>query len=235
MNQSTPLAGADGCKTGWLCLLAESTNAPLTAFIAPTFQTLVDRLPQGGILAVDIPIGIPDCGPRQCDIEARRQLGPRRSSVFPAPIRAVLESPSYEQACATRQAIDGKRMSKQAFAITPKIREVDLVLRGGDVAGREVRECHPEVSFALWAGAPLSFAKKKVEGRAERAALIDAVWPGLRENLRRTLPRGAYATDDLHDAFAALWTAARICSGSALVLPAEPELDSAGLSMEIVA
>lgn len=149
MNQSTPLAGADGCKTGWLCLLAESTNAPLTAFIAPTFQTLVDRLPQGGILAVDIPIGIPDCGPRQCDIEARRQLGPRRSSVFPAPIRAVLESPSYEQACATRQAIDGKRMSKQAFAITPRsakstsffAAEMSPVVKCGSVIPRSPLRC----------------------------------------------------------------------------------------------
>ena len=42
-----------------------------------------------GALAIDIPIGIPEAGARPADREARALLGPRRNSVFPAPVRAA--------------------------------------------------------------------------------------------------------------------------------------------------
>lgn len=228
------IAGADGCPTGWLCIVDPDGSGDLRSFIAPDLQALLGRLAPDAILAIDIPIGLPDRGARRCDLEARRMLGPRASSVFPAPIRPVLAATSYEHACEVREAAEGKRMSKQAFAIIPKIREVDIVL--SSAGGRcEVRECHPEVSFANWSGAPLRHPKKRAEGRDERAALIDHAWPGQRETLKYSLPRGVFATDDLHDAFAALWTADRIRRGAAVVLPRDPDRDSLGLAMEIVA
>lgn len=227
------IAGADGCPGGWLCLVA-SDASPIIGRIFEDFSTLLGFLPNSAILAIDIPIGLPARGPRSCDLEARRLLGPRASSVFPSPVRSVLNSATYQDACATREAVDGKRMSKQAFAILPKIREVDAVMRQPGVPC-VVRECHPEVSFAQWAGDPLRHPKKKTPGRAERADLIDASWPGERARLRAGLPRGRFATDDLLDAFAALWTAGRIRAGRALELPATAELDEHGLRMEIVA
>lgn len=227
------IAGADGCPGGWLCLIASDAK-PIVGRIFEDLPALLSFLPGSAVLAIDIPIGLPASGPRACDLEARRLLGPRASSVFPSPIRSVLRSATYEDACATREAVDGKRMSKQAFAILPKIREVDAVLRQPGLRC-VVRECHPEVSFAQWAGAPLRHPKKKLPGRAERAALIDASWPGERARLGAGLPRGRFATDDLHDAFAALWTAGRIRAGRALELPATVELDEHGLRMEIVA
>ncbi len=67
------------------------------------------------VIAIDIPIGLPETGPRECDVLARRLLGrARASSVFPAPIRAVLGAKDYQQACAIRHKIEGKKMSKQA-------------------------------------------------------------------------------------------------------------------------
>jgi predicted RNase H-like nuclease len=97
-----------------------------------------------------------------------------------------------------------------------------------------VRECHPEVSFAEWAGRPLGHGKKSRAGREERAILIDAVWPGVRARLAARRPRGRWALDDLHDAFAALWTARRIRDGLARTLPSVAEHDARGLAMEIV-
>lgn len=38
---------------------------------------------EAGIIAVDIPIGLPEKGPRRADTEARQFVGPRRSSEFP--------------------------------------------------------------------------------------------------------------------------------------------------------
>ena len=56
----------------------------------------------------------------------RRLLGkPRSSSVFPAPVRATLKATNYEEACRLSMNAHGKSMSKQAYEIIAKIREVD--------------------------------------------------------------------------------------------------------------
>jgi predicted RNase H-like nuclease len=91
------------------------------------------------------------------------------------------------------------------------------------------------MSYAMWANGPLNHPKKRSAGKAERMALIDVTWPGARDSVAQNLPRGHFAPDDLHDAFAALWTAQRIREGRAVTFPAEPEIDEHGLTMEIVA
>ena len=101
-----------------------------------------------------------------------------------------------------------------------------------------VVECHPELAFwALNGERPLS-QPKKVKSRP--------FGPGL--ELRRTLlERAGYARpfletgfkakdagpDDLLDAAAVSWTAARIVRGEARRFPADPPLDARGLRMEI--
>jgi predicted RNase H-like nuclease len=207
------------------------------ALVVASLSELLGKLDPRVVVAVDIPIGLTDAGARPCDVAARKFLkAPRASSVFPAPIRPVLAAATYEDARATHSAIDGKGISKQAFAIYPKIREVDAFMRSSpDVRGK-VREVHPEVSFAFWNGRqPLAASKKSAAGAAEREHLIDAAWPGVREGLRQRLPRSSVKRDDLNDAFAALWTARRIAAGTAVTLPERPVRDSEGLVMEIVA
>jgi predicted RNase H-like nuclease len=229
------LAGVDGCRGGWLCVLAPGDGAPLAALVAGSFGALLERLPDDSLVAVDIPIGLASFGARRCDVEARRCLGRgRASSVFPAPLRAILAAGSYDDACARRQAIEGARMSRQAFALLGKIREVDTLLLARPALRRRVRECHPEVSFREWAGRPLRHGKKSSAGHVERAALVDAEWPDERARLARLLPRGGFQRDDLLDAFAALWTARRIHQGAARTFPTTPERDACGLAMEIV-
>jgi predicted RNase H-like nuclease len=95
-----------------------------------------------------------------------------------------------------------------------------------------VRECHPEVTFAaLNDGRPMRFNKKKAEGRAERAALLSALY--CEDTSSWCVPAGA-SRDDLYDAAALCWSAARIANGIAQTLPIEPPADARGLRMEIV-
>jgi predicted RNase H-like nuclease len=43
-------------------------------------------------IAIDIPIGLTETGePRLCDVQARRFIDPRKSSIFPAPDRRLLQ------------------------------------------------------------------------------------------------------------------------------------------------
>jgi predicted RNase H-like nuclease len=120
------------------------------------------------------------------------------------------------------------------FGLLGKVREADALMTEQPALQSRVRECHPEVSFCAWAARPLRYGKKTRSGQAERAALIDAEWPGERGRLAALLGRGGFRLDDLHDAFAALWTARRIRDGVARTLPSPPERDGHGLTMEIV-
>jgi predicted RNase H-like nuclease len=155
--------------------------------------------------------------------------------VFPAPIRPVLAARSWEEACGIRSRVEGKRMSKQAWAIVGKVREVDEELR--DCAGlrRRVREVHPEVSFKAWSGAAMRSNKKTGRGREERRRLVgEHFGPEAYNTVRDQFLVKEVGHDDILDAFAALWSAERILRGASRRLPEDPPIDRCGLHMEIV-
>jgi predicted RNase H-like nuclease len=178
-------------------------------------------------LAVDMPMGLPDDGPRACDLAARQRLGARRSSVFPTPVRATLDAATYAEALARSRAACGQGLSRQAFHLLAKMAELDATIRP-DLQDRVV-EAHPEMAFARLAGRPCVHAKRTAEGRAERLALLRGAGLGDLTSLR--LP-GA-APDDVLDAVALTLTAARVRDDVAERL-GDGARDARGLRMEIV-
>jgi predicted RNase H-like nuclease len=228
------LVGADGCRGGWIT--AERLDGAIRWARIERLEVLFERASAPGVLAVDAPIGLAQRGARDCDLAARAVLGPRRSSVFPAPLRPLLATASYAEASRLRREIEGKGLSRQSWAILPKIVEVDGLLRSNLTARAVTHEVHPELSFLkLNRDRPLAANKRQAEGRAERLALLrawcgDAVERALAD--RRAL---ACAADDILDAFAALWTAERIARGVAISLPPDPPRDVVGLPMAISA
>lgn len=228
--------GADGCKQGWV--VAEMRkDGSAGARIVDSADTLISLVPSGGVLLADVPIGLPESGSREADQAARRYLGyPRSCSVFPAPIRSVLEAEDWNEATAIRRHVEGKGMSRQAWGITGKVREMDSAIRKLDPGQQRVREGHPEVSFAAWSGKPMITSKKRSSGRKERAALINTHFgAGTVECLWADLRSPSVAQDDLLDALAMLWSAQRAAKDVAMVLPDDGARDAYGLRMEIVA
>jgi predicted RNase H-like nuclease len=148
---------------------------------------------------------------------------------------------SYSHACQLGKDADGRKLSQQTYAILRKIREVAAFLREDPKRQNLVREVHPEVSFWAWnGGRPMAHPKRRKTGepplgKTEREALVIPRYNKWYSAAQSALPHGAYAYDDLLDAFAALWTAERIMTGKSVVLPDKPVLDSSGLRMEIVA
>lgn len=183
------------------------------------------------LVAVDMPIGLPDAGARACDRAARALLGPRRSSVFPAPVRAALDAHphGWEATLAASRATDGRGLSRQAFNLLPRIAEVDRLLDGRPDA--PLHEAHPELAFARLAGEPMAHPKRTAAGHAERHAALVA--GGLAHPDPALLPRpiGA-AVDDVHDALALVATARHLAAGTALVVGAG-ERDRCGRPMVI--
>jgi predicted RNase H-like nuclease len=181
--------------------------------------------------AIDIPIGLAERDARQSDAEARKRLGARRSSVFPAPVRAVLPAATYQEACAISRATCGKAISKQLFNILPRIREVDALITPR--RQRRLVEMSPELSLTLLHGAPMTYPKSHRNGQAERTRVLAAVFGEdvIEHHIRRP-PAGAHV-DDVLDAFAGAWTARRFAAGEHLHLGGDR--DARGLRMEVVA
>ena len=171
------------------------------------------------VVGIDIPIGLPRKGSRDCDVKARKLLKRRGSSVFPAPVRAVLGATDYRNACDIRNRIEGKKMSQQAWAIVPKIAEVDALLKQKPELKSLLHEVHPELSFYLMGGnKPNGYSKKKRPGINERIKKL-ALHFGINWKYVSTQRQKHGASeDDIVDAMAALWSAARIFHEENIVL-----------------
>lgn len=133
------VAGVDGCRSGWLCITKNLGTGKIVAQVLVCVDDVLTLTPRPDVLAIDVPIGLTDTGARACDLEARAKLGvPRLSSVFPAPVRPTLNDTTYAEACQLGAKTDGRRLSRQTWAILGKIREVDTFLRS-DLRRQECR------------------------------------------------------------------------------------------------
>ena len=182
--------------------------------VVPTLAGVLGDVRAGRLagVGIDMPIGLPAVpGPRACDVAARRVLGGRRSTVFPAPARCFLGRPWEEV----------RGLSKQAFHLLPKIAEVDALV-DPSVQDR-VFEVHPELAFARLTGAVLVDPKRTAAGRAARVAAL-----GLPSVPRL---RGA-AVDDVLDALAVWHSTVAIVNGQANAV-GDGARDERGLEMVI--
>lgn len=228
--------GVDGCKGGWLFFgLADGDHE---FGIAEHLDDLLPEFAGARRVLVDIPIGLASAGSRarRCDGLARGLLGPRASSVFPAPTREALACGEYAAACDANARVTGRRISRQAWGLAEKIREADRLLAGSEVARRVLRESHPELCFyGLAGGRPMNHPKRTGAGRAERMAVLHGYWAGADEALAHALahlPRGLLAADDVVDALA-LALAAALPDQRLATLPSPPEQDAEGRWMEM--
>lgn len=233
----TNIVGINGCKAGWFCIFEELPSRHLASKTFTTIEDLAKHIEPLDVVAIDVPIGLTDSGPRACDVEARKMLGGKRaSSVFPAPVRAALSAETYDEACVRSFAVQQKKLPKQAWAIYPKIRQLDeLLTRRRDLC-KKIFEVHPEVSFCGWNSMqPIVEPKKTKEGFGIRLDLIDQHF-GVNAFAvtRARYNKKDVADDDILDAFAALWTAERILRREAKTIPEQPTSDSAGLPMRMV-
>ncbi|HEY0555650.1 MAG TPA: DUF429 domain-containing protein [Thermoanaerobaculia bacterium] len=224
------IAGIDGCQARWLAIAHVPGS---TVFEAKVLETGELPAQPWALAAIDIPIGLPDSGRREADRAARTFIGPRASSVFPCPIRPALYANTWQEACDITYQRNGHRISKQTFAILPKIRGVDECVRSTDLRQR-LFEIHPEVSFASWQNAQMHHAKRDVRGHEQRRALIARHFgPEAFANVVAQIDTRNVTADDIADAFAALWSAERRLAGTAQRLPEVEAVDSHGLPMHI--
>ena len=242
LTEEVLAAGVDGCPGGWVAAIARKDGG-VELEVFRTIDVLVRELRGRGarVIAVDMPIGLPDRpGLRKCDKQARVRLGKARSSVFPVPDRELISQRTYDQVQQVveerkRRDRSAKGLSKQSFAISSKIAEIDLFVRANPDCHSYFVEVHPEVSFRAMPDRGLELPKKKsTEGRSARKALLGEHLfgrGGLRHPGDGVLPSGA-KEDDVLDAFAALWSARRFADKRCVVLGGD--LDANGVPMRMI-
>lgn len=229
--------GVDGCKAGWLAVADLGEN--LDVRVHTTIEELLHTWSSSHRVFIDIPIGLPHRGltSRQCDQAARKAIGPRASSVFTPPSRAAAFAASYSEAKTNNEAEVGRSLSAQAWGICKKIAEVDAALISNPAWRDRVYEVHPEVCFwALGGCQPMLHAKKDMQGRDARMALLQKFEPrtqALFDATMKRYPRSVVQADDILDALVALVTA-RSDGLHLKSLPAEPEFDRQGLPMRMM-
>lgn len=230
MEAEEMIAGVDGYKKGWIAAIADK-HGQTRVELFTSFADIAGR-EELKVVVIDVPIGLTEVGPRAADKEARAILKDRRSCVFPAPIRPILDCRNQRQASEKWKSIEGKGCTAQLWGIIPKITEVDRVMKLNPRLQDRIREGHPEVSFAMMnCGAPIQARKTKSEGQQGRQRLLARHFAGIDKWLA-LLPS---ARVDLMDAFSMLWTARRVKEEKAVRLPEQSIADRFGLYPRIFA
>lgn len=248
-SQDFWLAGVDGCKDGWLVVLIQPEGQEFRICEAP-IKKFADVITMASVIAVDMPIGLPELGGRDAEKLVRPLLGPLSRSVFPVPSREAVFSErgsfanqaeryaAHQRACSVAEATSKppRRVTMQTFGLFPKIQDVDESLRSIPGSVERVFEVHPEVAFRQLKGEPLTEPKKRngrpnPPGIAHRCELLRNAH--LPENCwNANLPKGA-GIDDLLDALACAAVARRIFNRCAISFPDPPIRDGYGIPMAI--
>jgi len=207
------------------------------------FQRFADLLtyePEVRIIAVDMPIGLPDVlGPngRGAEKAVRKHLGMRQSSVFSVPSRAAVYETEYPASCETslKTSNPPRKVSKQCFYLFPKIREIDTLMTP-ELEDR-IYEVHPELAFWRLNGEREMSLPKKIKSRANPDGLDQRrdllVSQGLSKAFLDQRPPKGCGRDDLMDAAANSLIAERIFAGRAEPFPKDFQRDGKGLRMAI--
>ncbi|MDR8392091.1 DUF429 domain-containing protein [Aliifodinibius sp. S!AR15-10] len=229
--------GIDGCKAGWIAISLDDVHAGY--WLLESNQELKETFEEYDRIFIDVPIGLTeDQYVRECDEELRNVLGPDyKASVFNPPIRSALHAPTYAEASMESYETTGKKISIQAWNITPNIKAVDQLLQNDESLREKVFESHPELIFQKLNGGNSILQKKQTKkGLRHRLGLLkeqskfaDDFFRDIKEEYRRN----QVEEDDIVDAMALALFAFRSLDKPVKTLPEDPPKDSTGLPMAI--
>jgi predicted RNase H-like nuclease len=167
----------------------------------------------------------------------RKTLGAEyAASVFSPPIRPALHAPSYVEANIQSYEYTEKKLTVQAWNITPKIKTIDAFLQNNAEYRDKVLESHPELLFMKLNGGMIYQKKKTKKGLRHRLGLVvdhEEVAADFFRDIKEEFRRNEVAEDDIVDAMALALAAKQSENKPIETLPVEPPIDSEGLRMAI--
>ena len=224
-------AGIDGCKAGWILITFDQGEEAYQ--ILRTDDELKEAFKNYDRILVDMPIGLEDENyHRECDTLLRKELGSEySSSVFTPPIRPALHAPTYVEANMISYDFTEKKLSLQAWNITPKIRLIDRLLSEDTALRNRVYESHPELLYQKLNGGMIYQKKNLKKGIKHRLELIKAeenVADEFFREIKEEYRRNEVGEDDIVDAMILAYYAKKSAESGLKTIPAEPETDSEG-------
>ena len=250
--------GVDGCRGGWLIAKTEGERGNFSALSLSVVPTLAEALREKALkekasekkpfkerglkkevwrkkatqlVLIDMPKGLLSDKARKIEGLARQLLKGQASTVFNVPVVDAVFAGDYQDASAINYRMTGKKLSKQAWYLCPKIRELDELLAEESSFSDEIFESHPELVFRLMAGVQLP-KKKLAEGLTARLALLEgAGMPAtqLVNNLIDQYPRSVCFADDAVDALVLLL----LTHSPSEDLDQEAEIDRRGMPINL--
>ena len=226
--------GVDGCRGGWIAAVLDHGDMRLERYDELTL--LIEKYPVFDAFLIDMAIGLRNNTEQiRPDDEARMELGPKASTVFPIPSRDAVYADGEEAQKQANIRTLGKSLAKQSIAIIPKIRELDTFLNDHPEYKNKILESHPEVDFARLNGAVLMSRKKEEPGPSQRKAVLSEFLD--KKNLYGLYDKAkelGCKQDDLIDAICLAVTGALYAHGQYETIPAKSQLDEKGLLMQLV-
>ncbi len=228
-------AGIDGCKAGWI-LTTFDENPEYR--IIESDEDFLKALQEFDRVFIDMPIGLEDEEyTRECDRQLRKVLGAEYApSVFSPPIRPALHAPSYVEANMQSYEYTEKKLTVQAWNITPKIRLLDQILSEHQELRESVLESHPELIFMNLNGGMIYQKKNTKKGLRHRLGLIvgrEEIADDFFRDIKEEFRRNQVDEDDIVDSMALALAAKRSIEKGIKTIPQNPPVDSEGLTMAI--
>ncbi len=233
--------GVGWASNGWFGVVLRDDGSWETDHF-PTVWSLWKRHSDASRILIDIPIGLPADGKRDCDVEARQKLGRQGTSVFYTPLRKAVYEQNLE-AAKERNETAGYSIQNQAWGIVPRIREVDEFLDMNPGARDRLFETHPELCFYSLNGKETVPPKQTGVGIDRRKALLADEHPdamAIYEQAKDLYLAPEYASflsaeTDILDALVAAVTAKRPTSELSRLPEGEnPPRDKRGLPMQML-
>lgn len=221
------VVGIDGAglgdRRGWVATRLVDRSLDEIAFF-DSLVGLLETFDRAEVVGVDAPIGHDDPsgekrgGRRRADVEARKALDERSSSVFPVPPIDLLEADEHAQASRQAEKRGTIKPTARVWAMRERILETNRVAEADD----RLVEVHPELGFHVLGmeqgGLPAQLASKRSwDGLAARIDLLDQV--GLSPSGPLGTEAGLAGPDDVLDSIVAAWSADRVARGSAIPFP----------------
>jgi predicted RNase H-like nuclease len=212
--------GFDGFRRGWVAAWIED-NGNQGFDYSPTIYRLL-KLPYKRAM-IDIPIGLPNQGVRQCDRQAREWLGP---SVFLGVRRSLLQFNDYLEANQAYRMRNEPGISQQLWHLRDKIEEIDRLM----TSGRKylLHETHPELIFWSCNDRRKLPYKKSDAGRRKRVEILRRLGFTRVEQMLAWRFGTGIGRDDLIDA-----CACALAARDAKAIIGETKRDARGLRMEM--
>jgi predicted RNase H-like nuclease len=228
-------AGIDGCKAGWILVTFDEEQR---YEILRSDDELHKSLHHFDRIFIDMPIGLEDEKyTRECDELLRKKLGGEyAASVFSPPIRPALHAPSYVEANMQSFEYTEKKLTVQAWNITPKIKVLDRFLTETPGLKEKVLESHPELLFMNLNGGKIYQKKNTKKGLRHRLDLIknfEKVAADFFREIKEEYRRNEVEEDDIVDSMVLALTAKKSLEKSIKTIPEAPSRDSQGLKMAI--